>query len=140
LLNEDDESYQLGLVLRALPFGVLFGTAVIAMVLWLVRTLQLQSPPTTSPETGGPQAMLLLIGTLAGVLAGGAATWSLLKPVESLYRRGAFSLVAGFASLVAALIAMPLDRAFGRMVLLALAAAAVLACLWLGRARQTRAQ
>jgi hypothetical protein len=140
LVNEDDEVHQLGLVLRALPFGVLFGTAVIAMVLWLVRTLQLQSPPTTSPETGGPQAMILLIGTLAGVLAGGAATWSLLRPVESLYRRGAFSLVAGFASLVAALIAMPLDRAFGRMGLLALAGAAVLGCLWLGRARQPHPQ
>ena len=140
MLNEDDESYQLGLALRALAFGVLFGTAVIAMVLWLVRTLQLQSPPTTSPETGGPQAMLLLTGTLVGVLAGGAATWSLLRPVDSLYRRGAFSLVAGFASLVAALIAMPLDRAFGRMGLLALAAAAALDCLWLGRARQPRTQ
>ncbi len=140
MLNEDDESYQLGLALRALAFGVLFGTAVIAMVLWLVRTLQLQSPPPTSPETGGPQAMILLIGTLVGVLAGGAATWSLLRPVESLYRRGAFSLVAGFASLVAALVAMPLDRAFGRMGLLALAAAAALACLWLGRARQPRPQ
>jgi len=140
LLNEDDESYQLGLALRALAFGVLFGTAVIAMVLWLVRTLQLQSPPATSPETGGPQAMLLLVGTLVGVLAGGAATWSLLRPVESLYRRGAFSLVAGFASLVAALIAMPLDRAFGRMGLIALAAAAALACLWLGRARQPHLQ
>ena len=45
MLNEDDESYQLGLALRALAFGVLFGTAVIAMVLWLVRTLQLQSTP-----------------------------------------------------------------------------------------------
>ncbi len=30
---------------------------------------------------------------------------------------------------------MPLDRAFGRMGLLALAAVAVLGCLWLGRAR-----
>ena len=140
MVNEDEEAQKLGLVLRALPFGVLFGTAVIAMVLWLVRTLQMQSAPATTPETGGPQAMLLLGGTLAGVLAGGAATWSLLKPVESVYRRGAFSLVAGFASLVAALIAMPLDRAFGRMGLLALAAAAVLACLWLGRARKPRTQ
>jgi hypothetical protein len=140
LLNADDEAHQLGLALRALAFGVLFGTAVIAMVLWLVRTLQLQSPPTTTPETGGSQAMLLLVGTLGGVLAGGAATWSLLRPVESMYRRGAFSLVAGFASLVAALIAMPLDRAFGRVGLLALAAAAVLGCLWLGRARPPRPQ
>jgi hypothetical protein len=138
LVNEQEEAAQLSLVLRALPFGILFGTAVIAMVLWLVRTLQMQSAPATTPETGGPQAMLLLGGTLIGVLAGGAATWSLLKPVESLYRRGAFSLVAGFASLVAALIAMPLDRAFGRMGLLALAAAAVLACLWLGRGRNPR--
>jgi hypothetical protein len=138
LLNEADEAQQLSLVLRALPFGILFGTAVIAMVLWLVRTLQMQSPQATTPESGGPQAMLLLAGTLAGVLAGGAATWSLLKPVESLYRRGALSMVAGFASLVAALIAMPLDRSFGRMGLLALAAAAVLGCLWLGRARNPR--
>ena len=61
-------------------------------------------------------------------------------PDGPLIVRGAFSLVAGFASLVAALIAMPLDRAFGRMGLLALAAAAVLACLWLGRARQPRTQ
>ncbi|HEY7027950.1 MAG TPA: hypothetical protein VH438_10110 [Gemmatimonadales bacterium] len=137
-MNEDDETQQLSLVLRALPFGILFGTAFIAMVLWLVRTLQMQSPPTSSPETGGPQAMILLVGTLAGVLAGGAATWSLLRPVDSLYRRGAFSLVAGFASLVAALIAMPLDRAFGRGGLLAFAAAAVLGCLWLGRTRHPR--
>src|SRR4029450_79753 len=102
LVNEDDEAHQLGLVLRALPFGVLFGTAVIAMVLWLGRARPLQSPPTPSPETGGPQAMLLLIGTLAGVLAGGAATWSLLRPVESLYRRGAFLPGAGWGRVVRA--------------------------------------
>jgi len=35
---------------------------------------------------------------------------------------------------------MPLDRAFGRMGLLALAAAAALACLWLGRDRQPHPQ
>lgn len=132
-MNEPDDVATLGLAFRGLAFGVLLGTAVIAMALWLVRTLQLAAPPATLPNTAGPQAMILLAGTLAGVLAGGTAAWFLLRPVDSLYRRAAFSMVAGFATLVAALVSMPLDRAFGRTGLLALAGLAVLGCLWLSR-------
>ena len=132
-MTGDPDGAKVGLALRAVVFGVLLGTAVIAMTLWVVRTLQLAAPPAAVPNTAGTQAVILMGGTLAGVLAGGTATWFLLGPVDSLYRRGAFSTVAGFATLLAALVSMPLDRAFGRAGLLALAGLAVLGCLWLSR-------
>ena len=132
-MTREADGADVGLALRAVVCGVLLGTAVIAMTLWVVRTLQLAAPPAAVPNTAGTQALILMGGTLAGVLVGATATWFLLGPIDSLYRRGAFSTVAGFATLLAALVSMPLDRAFGRLGLLAMAAVAVLGCLWLGR-------
>jgi hypothetical protein len=139
-MTEASEDAALGLALRSLLQGVLLGTAVIAAVLWVVRTIQASSPPESVPDPGGLPALLLMGGTFAGVLAGGMATWFLLAPFESLYRRGGLAMVAGFASLPLSLVSMPLDRAFGRAGLLALSAVAVLAFALLSARRPSPAR
>ena len=127
------------LALSALATGVMAGASMIAVALWLVRRLQEGAPPTdaTAPDVSSPEAAVLLLGTLAGMLAGGAITWRLLAPVESTWRQGGLGIVAGFSALVLSLAAMPVDRMAGRLGLLLLAAGfATLAALGLAATRR----
>jgi hypothetical protein len=134
--TEDASGELVVLAIRSVVLGVLFGTAVIALALWGVRTLQLSSPPEP-PQLGSAPGMLLVAGTFGGLLAGGAVAWSLMAPIGSLYRRGALSMVSGFGTLVVSLLTIPLDRSLGRAGLLLLALACAAGCLWLGlRARR----
>jgi hypothetical protein len=134
--TEDASGDLVVLAIRSVALGVLFGTAVVALTLWGVRTLQLSSPPEP-PQLGSAPGMLLVAGTFGGLLAGGAVAWSLMAPIGSLYRRGALSMVSGFGTLVVSLLAIPLDRSLGRAGLLLLALACAAGCLWLGlRARR----
>ncbi len=123
----------LGLAVASVVFGVLLGTAVIAVSLWGVRTLQASRPTATAPDPSGAPVILLLAGTLGGTFLATAAAWTLMSPVGSLYRRGGLAMVSGFASLVLALLAMPLDGFFGRTGLLAYAVVCALGCLALSR-------
>jgi hypothetical protein len=123
----------LGLAVASVAFGILLGTGVITAALWGVRMLQAGTAATATPDPAGPAAILLLAGTLGGVGAGAAAAWTLMWPVGSLYRRGGLAMVSGFASLVFALIAMPLDGLFGRAGLLGYAGLCALGCLLIAR-------
>jgi len=134
--SEDASGDLVVLAIRSVAIGIFFGTAVIALALWGVRTLQLSSPPEP-PQLGSAPGMLLVAGTFGGLLAGGAVAWSLMAPIGSLYRRGALSMVGGFGTLVVSLLTIPLDRSLGRAGLLLLALACAAGCLWLGlRARR----
>jgi branched-subunit amino acid permease len=129
---------QVGLALRAVLFGTLLGTGAIAAVLWAVRTLQLAHPPGPVPDLSSPAANLLFAGTLAGLLLAAVATWSVLGPLGSAYRRGAFAMVAGFATPVVSLVTMPVEQLFGRIGLLTLAVVSTLSCLLLFRRARGR--
>ncbi len=134
--TEDASGDLVVLAIRSVALGILFGTAVVALTLWGVRTLQLSSPPEP-PQLGSAPGMLLVAGTFGGLLAGGTVAWSLMAPIGSLYRRGALSMVSGFGTLVVSLLTIPLDRSLGRAGLLLLAFACAAGCLWLGlRARR----
>jgi hypothetical protein len=124
------------LAIRSVVLGILIGTALIALVLWGVRTLQLSSPPET-PQLGSAPGMLLLAGTFGGLFIAGAVAWSLMAPIDSYYRRGALAMVSGFGTLVVSLLTIPLDGALGRTGLMLLALACAAGSLWLGlRARR----
>lgn len=124
---------QVPLAAAALPFAILLGTALEALVLWGVRTLLLDAPPSDSPVVTGPAGNLLVYGTLGSAAAAALATWIPLAPVRSWFRRGGLAIVAAFATLVASFLATPLYHFFGRGGLLGLAAACAIGCVLVGR-------
>lgn len=114
-----------GLALGTLPVAIALGTAVAALATFTVRTLQANAPPAESLDLAGPQALVLLLGTLAAMLAAAVTTWRLMAPARSPFRQGALAIVSAFATLVVSLVTMPIDRAFGRPGLLGLAVVAL---------------
>jgi len=133
---EDTDGDLVVLAIRSVTLGILIGTAVVAVALWGVRTLQLSSPPEP-PQLGSPPGVLLVAGTFGGLLTAGVVAWTLMAPIGSYYRRGALAMVSGFGTLVVSVLTIPLDRAFGRTGLMLLALACAAGSLWLGlRARR----
>jgi hypothetical protein len=57
---------------------------------------------------------LLVGGTLGGIFLAGYAGWRLLDLIPSTYRRGALSLVCGFATVLLMLICIPVYQLLGR--------------------------
>jgi len=124
---------QVGLALRALAAGVFAGLAVVAAAMWLVRTLQVSGAAPLAPRPSDPIANLVLFAPLGGAILGAAVAWALMAPITSAYRRGAFAMVAGFGTLLLALVTAPVDSLLGRWGLLGLTAASVLFALILAR-------
>ena len=126
-------------VLGALGFGVMLGLGVQALVTWTVRGLQAGAPAPPTSLTSGP-ALVLLIGSFAGIAAAGIATWMVLAPIANPWRQAMLALIAGLGSFVLSLIAIPIDRGLGRPGLLGLALASALGSFLLGRrlARRNR--
>ena len=113
-------------------FAMLLGTALIGLALLGVRGLVAQAVPTPTPDPLQPAGLLLLAGTLGGVLAAGLTTWALLAPLP-LYRRGGLSMVSAFATFVAALLLAPVNHYFGLAGLVVVIALATAGCWGLGR-------
>ncbi len=141
-LDDSPPVSQVGLALQSLLFSVLFGTGLIALGLWGVRTLQLGGPAQRPEGELGTGGVLLFVVTLAGPVLAALAAYALMAPIKSYYRRGGLSIVAGFATVALSLISTaPIDHAVGRSGLLALSAGCGLCCLvlaWLAR-RQSAA-
>jgi hypothetical protein len=100
--------------IRSVLAAALLGTGVMGLVLWGVRTIQPPVSPGSTPDAASPAANLLFGGSLAAPVVAGAAAWHLLREIPSIYRRGALTLVAAFATPVLSLFAAPVDYAFGR--------------------------
>ena len=113
-------------------FAMLLGTALIGLALLGVRGLVAQAAPTPTPDPLQPAGLLLLAGTLGGVLAAAFTTWALLAPLP-LYRRGGLSMVSAFATFVAALLLAPVNHYFGLAGLAVVIALAAGGCWGLGR-------
>ncbi|MGH7591589.1 MAG: hypothetical protein ACREL2_09125 [Gemmatimonadales bacterium] len=115
-LPEGLDLFALGV--RVLGFAASVGATAIALVLWGVQTLV---PAATTPNAGpvaGPAFYLLVLGTPAAMALAGATCWFLLRPVQSLFRRGALSVVSAFLAFVVSLITLPANALFGRLGLL----------------------
>jgi hypothetical protein len=122
----------LGLVAGSLAFGASLGVGCQGLVTTAVRTLQVGS--TAKPSLTSLPTLVLLGGTLLGIVAAGFATWTMLTPIRNPWRQAMLAIIAGLGSfVVAAIILAVVDGAFGRPGLLAVAALAGLACLLIGR-------
>ena len=130
--RQEGPSDPVSLVLGALGLGTFLGVALQAMVTWTVRGLQ-GGGATQPPSLTSTPALVLLLGTLGGIAAAGAATWIRLRPIGNPWRQAMLALIAGLGSFVVSLLTIPLDRRFGRPGLLGLALAAGLLCLLIGR-------
>jgi hypothetical protein len=96
----------------SIGFGILLGTALVAVVLLGVRALIAQAPPTGTPDPGQPAAVLLIFGTLGACATAGIACWTAMAPVPT-YRRGGLSMVTAFATIVMALLLAPVNEIGG---------------------------
>jgi hypothetical protein len=123
----------LGLVLGALAFGVALGVGIQGLVTWTVRTLQHGAPSSAAPALSSAPALVLLLGTLGGIVVAALACWRLLAPIRNPWRQAMLALIAGLGSFAVSLVTLPIDRALGRPGLLGLVAAAGLACGLIGR-------
>jgi hypothetical protein len=125
----------IGRIIGAMAFGVSLGTGLLAVVTWGIRALQGSSLAIAAPGTRGLTPGLLpvlLIGTLAALVAAGIATWVLLEPLGNPWRRAMLGIISGCAAFAVALITWPVERVFGRPGLLTLAASCALFCGLLG--------
>jgi len=129
-----------GLAILGMACGVASGTAIIAIVLWVVRSLLVGAPASDSPNLDSAAAKILLFGTGAGMLFAATVCWRILNPLNSTYRQGGLSLVTAFAALVVSLVAVPVDLLMGRWGLLGLAALMGVAAFGLRRRARTALQ
>ncbi len=134
--HEEGPPGLVGLVLGGLGFGVLLGVALQALVTWIVRGLQAGTAASTQPPSlSSAPALVLLLGTLAGILAAGIATWTWVSPIRNPWRQAMLAMIAGLGSFVVSLLTIPVDRRFGRPGLLGLALGAVGLAVLIGRRR-----
>ncbi len=109
------------------------GLAFIGIIVLTVRTIQ---PPVTDaaqiPQLGFP-FYLLVFGTFGGVVLTAVIAWLLLGRLGSTYRQGGLAMVSALATVVAMLLCMPVDRAFGRLGLVGLIVVSATAAILLAR-------
>ena len=120
-----------GLALRAMALGASLGSALECLVLWGTRMITAAQPPSDTPVLGAA-FFLIVFGTRASMAVGTVTVWYLLRPVPSAWRRTGLSAIAGFAVLVAAAVAVPIDATFGPLALLGAAALFGAIALWSG--------
>lgn len=132
--REDDAAKDyVPLAIAGLGFGIALGATVIAVALWLLRTVQAGLPASDTLDLGSTPALLLFGGTVGGMLAAAAGTWRALRPLDSTWRQGGLAMIASFASLVVSLLAIPADAWLGHRGVLALALVGAALAWWLSR-------
>lgn len=136
ITGEPAHPEHVGVALRAIAAGAASGVGAVALVMWLVRTLQLSGRAPLAPTPGDDIATLILLGWTGGALLAGFAAFALMAPLRSGYRRGGFAMVAGFATLLLSFVTAPVDSLLGRWGLLGLTALS--GALLLGLLRSVR--
>jgi hypothetical protein len=115
----------LGLVSAALAFAALVGVGLQALVSFGVDALKAGVSPGEKPSLSAPHALVLLLGTPAGIALAGFAAWYFLAPIGNPWRRSMLGIVAGLGSFVlSVLLIWPVFESFGRRGLLGLVAVA----------------
>jgi hypothetical protein len=124
-MSEREAPDPLGLVTSALAFGAVVGVGLQAMVSFGVDALKAGLPPGEKPSLSSPHALVLLLGTPAGIALAGFAAWYVLAPIGNPWRRSMLGIVAGLGSFVlSVLLIWPAFSYFGRAGLLGLIAVA----------------
>src|SRR4029450_2595127 len=109
-------------VVSGVGSGALVGLAIISGIVLGVDSLRSGSQ---TPQLNA-SFYLLGVGTLVGILAAAFSAWRLLAPLESVYRRGALSIVCSFATILLMLVCIPVHQLLGRLGLLVLIVASEL--------------
>jgi hypothetical protein len=108
-------SATIGFLAAALAGAVSIGLVVVTATVLVADLLK----GSADPDNLTLRLYLLFGGTLGGILAAAGATWRLLQPIPSLYRRGGLAIVSGFATVLLMLVCIPIHQMFGRAGLLA---------------------
>lgn len=131
-ISIEDED-RVGLAFLAMAISITSGIGLIAVALWVVSTLLADMPASDTPIIDGAPFYVLVGGTLLGIVVAGLATWVLLAPVRSTYRRGGLSFVSAFATAAGMLVTMPVNQLAGRTGLVGLVVFCGLVALLLSR-------
>jgi len=124
----------LGLVTSAMALGAVVGVGLQGLVSFGVDALKAGLPPGTKLSLSSPHALMLLLGTPAGMVLAGFAAWYVLAPIGNPWRRSMLAIVAGLGSFVlSVLLIWPLFSQFGRPGLLGLIAGSGVLSLLLAR-------
>ncbi|HEX5575536.1 MAG TPA: hypothetical protein VFX42_06640 [Gemmatimonadales bacterium] len=118
-----------GFVATSMACAVSLGLLIITATVLGVDALRAQSGAADLDQS----FYLLIVGTLGGILLAGYAGWRLLDLIPSTYRRGALSLVCGFATVLLMLICIPVHQLLGRTGLYFLLGACGVVAALLGR-------
>ena len=118
----------LAFVVSGVGAGASAGLAIISGIVLGVDSLRSGSQ---APQLDA-SFYLLVLGTLAGIVAAAFLAWRLLAPVGSAYRRGALSIVCSFATVLLMLVCIPVHQLLGRIGLLCLIVISSLAAALLG--------
>ena len=128
-MRDESSSGTLGFLAATLACAVSAGLMVVTATVLLVDGLRDQA----YPESLTLRLYLLFGGTLAGILIASWATWRLLGPIASTYRRGGLAMVSGFATVLLMLVCIPINQLLGRIGLVILLTLSGIAAAVLGR-------
>jgi prolipoprotein diacylglyceryltransferase len=128
-----------GLAMAAIGTAAAVAVAWFAVLTLVVATLR--DPTVQSAEAVNPDALyvnLFLFGIPAGLAIAGLTGWILMRPVDSLFRRGGLAIVGALAGTVLAMmLTFTAHAAFGTAALAALGVLALVVAFRLGsRARR----
>ena len=121
------------LAFSTVGFSILLGTAIMSGFLLINRALVQDLPQSATPDVNQPAAVALFAGSLCTLIVPALVAWALLSPVDSAYRRGGLSMVAGFGAILVSLASIPLNEFFGMGGLVGLLATSLAGCTLLGR-------
>lgn len=128
-MRDETSSGTLGFLAATLACAVSAGLMVVTATVLLVDGLRDQA----YPESLTLRLYLLFGGTFAGILVASWATWRLLGPIASTYRRGGLAMVSGFATVLLMLVCIPINQLLGRIGLAILLTLSGIAAVVLGR-------
>jgi hypothetical protein len=114
------------LVGAAMAWAACLGTALMAIVLLVVRRLVAAGPAVATPDAFAPPGVMLLLGSLAACGAAFGAAWHGLRPIGNAYRQAALAVVAALATLVLGFLSVPVHHFLGAPGLAGVAALAAL--------------
>ena len=133
-MSEREAPDPLGVVTSALAFGAVVGVGLQALVSLGVDALKAGLPLDEKPSLSSPHALVLLLGTPAGIALAGLAAWYALAPIGNPWRRSMLGIVAGLGSFVlSVLMIWPAFSYFGRVGLFGLIAGASILGLIMAR-------
>ncbi|MBA2627512.1 MAG: hypothetical protein H0U85_05830 [Gemmatimonadales bacterium] len=125
----------LGLVAASVPLAILVGLLVVTATVFVVTTVRDTNVTAAAPASVASSAAFYVLvgGTFGAALLACLTAWISLSPITNTYRRGMFSVVSAFATVVVMLVAMPIHAAFGRAGLAVLGATCLTGIMLLAR-------